>query len=205
MASALLEHAQAGRARADPVARITGLLSPRKGFSERHRVLRELALQFSRRQHPGVQVTAARICPDTLSASAVLGLGPNLEFFQHLFLWKFRLKMRTMVDLEKIIWRTSKVFVFGNGYNIVLAIKPVPTANPRQLTDDGESVESPLDERSCSLLWYTLIGLFRSRAALEAETPRASASAQRSTPQFAAARPADAEVPRSLPQAGSST
>jgi hypothetical protein len=34
--------------------------------------------------------------------------------------------MRTMVDMEKIIWRTSKVFVFGNGYNIVLAIKPYP-------------------------------------------------------------------------------
>jgi len=29
-----------------------------------------------------------------------------------------------MVDLERIIWRTSKVFVFGNGYNIVLASKP---------------------------------------------------------------------------------
>jgi hypothetical protein len=29
-----------------------------------------------------------------------------------------------MVDLEKIIWRTSKTFVFGNGYNIVLAMKP---------------------------------------------------------------------------------
>jgi hypothetical protein len=29
-----------------------------------------------------------------------------------------------MVDLEKIIWRTSKTFVFGNGYNIVLAIRP---------------------------------------------------------------------------------
>jgi hypothetical protein len=36
--------------------------------------------------------------------------------------------MRTMVDMEKIIWRTSKVFVFGNGYNIVLAIKPWPAA-----------------------------------------------------------------------------
>jgi hypothetical protein len=32
--------------------------------------------------------------------------------------------MRTMVDLERIIWRTSKVFVFGNAYNIVLASKP---------------------------------------------------------------------------------
>ena len=46
------------------------------------------------------------------------------NFFQHLFLWKYRLQMRTMVDLEQIIWRTSKAFVFGNGYNIVLATKP---------------------------------------------------------------------------------
>ena len=84
--------------------------------------------------------------------------GLTWNFFQHLFLWKFRLKMRTMVDLEKIIWRTSKVFVFGNGYNIVLAIKPVPTANPRQLTDDGESVDSSLDERS---LQFALVHLDR--------------------------------------------
>jgi hypothetical protein len=27
-------------------------------------------------------------------------------------------------SLERIIWRTSKIFVFGNGYNIVLATKP---------------------------------------------------------------------------------
>ena len=52
--------------------------------------------------------------------------GLTRNFIQHLLLWKFRLKMRTMVDMEKIIWRTSKVFVFGNGYNIVLAIKPYP-------------------------------------------------------------------------------
>jgi hypothetical protein len=39
-------------------------------------------------------------------------------------LWKYRLKMRTFVHLEKIIWRTSKVFVFGNPYNTVLAFKP---------------------------------------------------------------------------------
>jgi len=50
--------------------------------------------------------------------------GLTLNFIQHLLLWKFRLRMRTMVDLERIIWRTSKVFVFGNGYNIVLASKP---------------------------------------------------------------------------------
>jgi SAM-dependent methyltransferase len=50
--------------------------------------------------------------------------GLTWNFFQHLWLWKYRLRMRTMVELERIIWRTSKVFVFTNGYNIVLAIKP---------------------------------------------------------------------------------
>lgn len=50
--------------------------------------------------------------------------GLTWNFFQHLYLWKYKLKMRTFVDLEKIIWRTSKVFVFGNPYNIVLATKP---------------------------------------------------------------------------------
>lgn len=49
--------------------------------------------------------------------------GFTYNFIQHLLLWKFRLRMRTMVDLERIIWHTSKVFVFGNGYNIVLASK----------------------------------------------------------------------------------
>jgi len=57
--------------------------------------------------------------------------GLTFNFIQHLLLWKFRLRMRTMVDLERIIWRTSKVFVFGNGYNIVLASKPLMTALPR--------------------------------------------------------------------------
>lgn len=50
--------------------------------------------------------------------------GLTWNFIQHLLLWKFRLRMRTMVDLERIIWRTSKSFVFGNGYNVVLASKP---------------------------------------------------------------------------------
>lgn len=49
--------------------------------------------------------------------------GLTWNFIQHLFLWKFRLRMRSMVELERIIWRTSKLFVFGNGYNIVLATK----------------------------------------------------------------------------------
>jgi SAM-dependent methyltransferase len=50
--------------------------------------------------------------------------GLTWNFIQHLLLWKFRLRMRTMVELERIIWRTSKSFVFGNGYNVVLASKP---------------------------------------------------------------------------------
>ena len=58
--------------------------------------------------------------------------GLTWNFLQHLFLWKYRLRMRTMVDLEKIIWRTSKAFVFGNGYNIVLATKPTTPPAPVQ-------------------------------------------------------------------------
>jgi SAM-dependent methyltransferase len=50
--------------------------------------------------------------------------GLTWNFWQHLMLWKYRLRMRTMVELEQIIWRTGKVFVFTNGYNIVLATKP---------------------------------------------------------------------------------
>jgi len=50
--------------------------------------------------------------------------GLTWNFIQHLLLWKYRLKMRTFVELESIIWRTSKVFVFGNPYSTVLAIKP---------------------------------------------------------------------------------
>jgi len=50
--------------------------------------------------------------------------GLTWNFIQHLLLWKYRLKMRTFVELEGIIWRTSKAFVFGNAYNTVLAVKP---------------------------------------------------------------------------------
>jgi SAM-dependent methyltransferase len=50
--------------------------------------------------------------------------GLTWNFIQHMLMWKFRLKMRTFVELERIIWRTSKVFVFGNPYNTVFAIKP---------------------------------------------------------------------------------
>jgi SAM-dependent methyltransferase len=50
--------------------------------------------------------------------------GLTWNFIQHALLWKFRLRMRTFVGLERIIWRTSKAFVFGNPYAIVQATKP---------------------------------------------------------------------------------
>jgi cyclopropane fatty-acyl-phospholipid synthase-like methyltransferase len=49
--------------------------------------------------------------------------GLTWNYIQHMLLWKYRLKMRTFAELERIIWRTSKVFVYGNPYNIVLATK----------------------------------------------------------------------------------
>jgi SAM-dependent methyltransferase len=65
--------------------------------------------------------------------------GITWNFIQHMLLWKYRLKMRTFVELEWIIWRTSKVFVFGNPYNTVLATKPAraasslpPQASPKE-------------------------------------------------------------------------
>ncbi|WP_349628041.1 SAM-dependent methyltransferase [Bradyrhizobium lablabi] len=65
--------------------------------------------------------------------------GLTWNFLQHLVLWKYRLKMRTFVELEKIIWRTSKVFVFGNPYNTVLATKPAAmsaeAAEPGQIAE----------------------------------------------------------------------
>jgi SAM-dependent methyltransferase len=55
--------------------------------------------------------------------------GLTWNFIQHLLLWKFKLRMRIFVDLEKIIWRTSKVFVLGNPYNVVIASKPIAHAS----------------------------------------------------------------------------
>jgi hypothetical protein len=58
-----------------------------------------------------------------------------------LVLWKYRLKMRTFVELERIIWRTSKVFVFGNPYNTVLATKPVSASCSRQTLASSEGLD----------------------------------------------------------------
>lgn len=51
--------------------------------------------------------------------------GITWNFIQHAILWKYRLRMRTFVGLERIIWNTSKSFVFGNPYAIVQGTKPI--------------------------------------------------------------------------------
>jgi hypothetical protein len=51
-----------------------------------------------------------------------------------------RLKMRTFAELERIIWRTSKVFVYGNPYNIVLATKPAAASRTRSPVSSPEEV-----------------------------------------------------------------
>ena len=66
--------------------------------------------------------------------------GLTWNFIQHLVLWKYRLKMRTFVELERIIWRTSKVFVFGNPYNTVLATKPEAASSSRQTLASSEAL-----------------------------------------------------------------
>jgi len=71
--------------------------------------------------------------------------GLTWNFLDHLVLWKYRLKMRTFVDLEKIIWRTSKVFVFGNPYSTVLATKPhgPSSSRPPLASAASDSVTEP--------------------------------------------------------------
>jgi hypothetical protein len=49
--------------------------------------------------------------------------------------------MRTFVELERIIWRTSKVFVFGNPYNTVLATKPEAASRFRQTLASSEALD----------------------------------------------------------------
>jgi len=68
--------------------------------------------------------------------------GMTWNFIQHLLLWKFRLRMRTMVELERIIWRTSKVFVFGNAYNIVLASKPAAAVPSVSVVETAEASQT---------------------------------------------------------------
>ena len=79
LAGALLAHAQARRPPAHPFTGIAGSLSPGAGLPQRHCLLRQLALQFSRRQPSGVQAAPARLQADPLSPFAILGLGPDAQ------------------------------------------------------------------------------------------------------------------------------
>ena len=65
--------------------------------------------------------------------------GLTWNFLQHLVLWKYKLKMRTFVELERIIWRSSKVFIFGNPYSTVLATKPEATSCSQQVVASPEA------------------------------------------------------------------
>jgi integrase/protein-L-isoaspartate O-methyltransferase len=77
--------------------------------------------------------------------------GLTCNFIRHLLLWKFELRMRTMVGLERIIWRTSKLFVFGNGYNVVLASTPAHASTKARLL----KVRSLTEESQGRLRWLT--------------------------------------------------
>ena len=71
--------------------------------------------------------------------------GLTWNFIQHLVLWKYQLKMRTFVELERIIWRSSKVFIFGNPYNTVLATKleaAEAASSPRQTVSSSVEFSS---------------------------------------------------------------
>ena len=81
--------------------------------------------------------------------------GLTWNFIQHMLLWRYRLKMRTFVELEWIIWRTSKGFVFGNAYNTVLATKPAiasrvlerPSGRQRASVAGMPAMEQPVSHR----------------------------------------------------------
>src|SRR5262249_55901326 len=79
LAGALLAIAQAWRAAAHSFARIPGCLSSRASLSQRHPVLRKLALQFSWRQFARLQTSPSWFRPNPLSTIAVLGLGANVQ------------------------------------------------------------------------------------------------------------------------------
>src|SRR3954447_5765445 len=75
----MLADAQAGRTVADPFAGVAGSLSPYRRLPECHRLLRELALQFRRRQSSRLQDAPTWLRSNPLSAPTILGVGINLE------------------------------------------------------------------------------------------------------------------------------
>ena len=99
---------------------------------QRHRVLRQLARELVG-ANLWYKLRRLGFSPIKYRRLQFWAWGLTWNFIQHMLLWKYRLKMRTFIELEWIIWRTSKTFVFGNPYNTVLAMKPLagaPSALP---------------------------------------------------------------------------
>ena len=68
--------------------------------------------------------------------------GVTWNFIEHAILWKYRLRMRTFVGLGRIIWNTSKAFVFGNPYTILQATKPAAAVSPPRVVADARAAAS---------------------------------------------------------------
>jgi hypothetical protein len=120
----LLAITQAGRTSVDPFARIAGPLSPGARLPERD-LFENWRYNFLGANLLVFKLRRLGFSPIRYRQLPFWAWGLTWNFIQHLLLCKFRLRMRTMVELERIIWRTSKVFVFGNTYNVILARKPV--------------------------------------------------------------------------------
>ena len=75
-------------------------------------LLRQLALQFCRRQPSRLQAApTASTRSDIAGCRSGLGALPGTSSTPSAV--EYRLKMRTFVELEQIIWRTSKLFVLA--------------------------------------------------------------------------------------------
>ena len=110
LAGALLADVQAGRAPAHPLARVTGLLSPEKDFQSVTAFFENWRYNFLGANMLVFKLRRLGFVPIRYRHLPFWAWGLTWNFIQHLVLWKYRLKMRTMVELEWIIWRTSKVF-----------------------------------------------------------------------------------------------
>ena len=73
--------------------------------------------------------------------------------------------------------------------------RPVPTANPKQLTDARESVDSPIDERSLQIDLVRLDRAVPATGRVRSRKPCPSASAQRAAAQIPEARSAQQHRP----------
>jgi hypothetical protein len=98
-----------------------GLGGDHRRLGVRRSIAAQVQVQCHQHTHPGLLL---RLALEQLGVHRQLSLKypqvrlefhkwPKAETVLHLLLWKYRLRMRTFVELERIIWRTSKVFVFA--------------------------------------------------------------------------------------------